>query len=122
MSITFNQYQDGDISAAQALRELTETYDKLDSEVKRLSADRDALRDMIYTILRDGFNLQRQEVAGYRIEFREPSVSKGWDSKGVQSALDYARGAGLADVVEILESAQKETKRAGSLMMSKAKG
>jgi hypothetical protein len=111
---------DGTISTEQALRALCADLGEVESELEPLKRERDELRKQIGEILVtcDGYKMRVPQFG--TVEITEPSIVKSYDREALDELL-VSLAVEYPDIAAAIRACRKESSRAGSLRITRAK-
>lgn len=115
----FEDWQDGQISDAGALRALCRDLGEVESQIAPLEAERATLRDQISRVLDHAGG--KAEIAGFgKLELSAPAIVRGYDKKRLDELLVALAGE-APEVAERIAACRTESARAGSLRITREK-
>lgn len=112
-------WQDGDVTAMEALRSLCGDYEELDQTYRQFEQMREQTREQISNVLvkLDG----KAEIKGFgKLTLMEPSIVKGFDKAKIQTLINELV-ADYPDIAARLAACETKTARAGGLRIEREK-
>lgn len=117
MTDAYQDYLDGHLTAQQALRALLSDLGEIEDQLNTLNKQRDGMRDAISSIIaREG----NQEIGDTRLLITNASVTISYDRKALDD-LALRLTATHPEIAAELARCRKESMRAGSLRIEKAR-
>ncbi len=115
----FEDWRDGLIADADALRALCRDLGEVESQLAPLDAERTQLRDQISRVLdRAG---GKAEIAGFgKLELSAPAIVKSYDKKRIDELL-IALTAEAPEIAARIAQCRTESARAGGLRVTREK-
>lgn len=112
-------WQDGDVSAMEALRSLCADYEEADGCYKDFERIREGIREQIGNVLAHLDN--DATVPGFgRLLITEPSITVGYDKAQIRALMDELAES-HPELAERLSACQTRSMRAGGLRIEREK-
>lgn len=112
-------WQDGDVSAMEALRSLCADYEEADACYKDFDKIREGIREQIGNVVLKLDNDVTLPGFG-RLLITEPSITVGYDKAQIRALLDELTGT-HPEIAERLAACQTRSMRAGGLRIEREK-
>jgi hypothetical protein len=117
---TFKQYQEGEITPQYALDQIARQLDSLQDQIEPLNATEKVLRQQASEIV--DYLGGKADVAGFgTFTITAPSQTIQYDSKELDRLVVHLISSGYEELAKQITSCRKESSRAGSLRINRAK-
>lgn len=99
---------------------LISDLEEVESELERLKAERDQIREQVSIIVAEHDN--KIVIDGYgTLQIRAPSVSQRWDSDALKELVQSLRETGQTEIADEIAACQKRITTTGGLAIIKEK-
>jgi hypothetical protein len=117
---TFKQYQEGEITPQHALDKIARQLDSLQDQIEPLNATEKVLRQQASEIV--DYLGGKADVAGFgTFTITAPSQTIQYDSKELDRLVVHLISSGYEELAKQITSCRKESSRAGSLRINRAR-
>jgi hypothetical protein len=117
---TFKQYQEGEITPQHALDKIARQLDSLQDQIEPLNATEKVLRQQASEIV--DYLGGKADVAGFgTFTITAPSQTIQYDSKELDRLVVHLISGGYEELAKQITSCRKESSRAGSLRINRAR-
>jgi hypothetical protein len=117
---TFKQYQEGEITPQYALDQIARQLDSLQDQIEPLNATEKVLRQQASEIV--DYLGGKADVAGFgTFTITAPSQTIQYDSKELDRLVVHLISGGYEELAKQITSCRKESSRAGSLRINRAR-
>lgn len=115
----YQEWQEGTLGPAAALRALCSDLGEVEDELATLQAQRDALRFQVGEIVVRQ-DKQRADVPGFgRILFTAPGISQKYDMGQVDALVSWLADEGYTDIAERLAACKTKSMRVGGMRIER---
>jgi len=115
---TWEQYQEGDLDAAQALTRMLPAYQALQAAAAALEARREALRGQIAT-LHQALGGKPLALLGYEVRWQEPGTVLTYNAHTLDALVVTLMAQEQYALAEQITAARRESVRAGGLRIAR---
>lgn len=116
LKTTYQQYQEGELGAQEALTQLIKQYDSIEERLDGWQKQKEALRENIEDLVTTVY-AGKAALAGWEMRITEPSVSSSYDAKKLDKLVFKLMKEGQIELAQEIEACRKETNRKAYLRM-----